>query len=174
MVFVAKNYKHKLHLKYDRIVITRSDFIWNIKHPQMQSLDPNYIWIQMEKNMEDILKTRYFVKNNFYDYLNLLEPILLEPDILYNSMKSKSNWNLERYIKFHLHRKGYSSKVKFFPYIMYSVRDQKIKTTFRPGTYSFKHKYFIKYFKEYLSSIIFYYLIKQKNKTFHNFLLLNI
>ena len=113
-------------------------------------------------------------KNNFYDYLNLLEPILLEPDILYDRMKSKSNWNLERYIKFHLDRKGYSSKVKFFPYIMYSVRDQKIKTTFRPGTYSSKHKYFIKYFKEYLSAMIFYYLLKQKNKILKNFFILNI
>ena len=77
-------------------------------------------------------------------------------------MKLKSNWNLERYIKFHLNEKGYRNKIKFFPYIMYSVRNHKIKTTWRPGDYSFKHKYFIKYFKEYLSSFVMFYLIGSK------------
>ena len=107
------------------------------------------------------------------DYLNLIEPILLEPDNLYKIMKSKNNWNLERYIKFHLDRKGYFGKVKFIPYIMFSVRTSKIKTTFRPGTYSSKHKFYIKYFKEYLSSMIMYYLVGKKNKNYNNFKFLN-
>ena len=141
----------------------------------MQNLDPNYIWIPNgEKYGGYTDRHAILSKNNFYDYLNLLEPILLQPDKLYEKMKSRGDWNLERYIKFHLDRKGYSSKVKFFPYIMYSVRDEKIKTTFRPGTYSHKHKYFIKYFKEYLSTIIFYYLIKQENINYNNFFMLNI
>ena len=95
-------------------------------------------------------------------------------DSLYDKMKSKNNWNLERYIKFYLKQKGYSKKIRFFPYIMYSVRNNKIKTTFRPGRYSYKHKYYIKYFKEYLSSIIIYYLLGNKNKNYSNFTLLNI
>ena len=89
-------------------------------------------------------------------------------------MKSKNNWNLERYIKFYLDQKGYSNKVKLFPYIMFSVRNEKIRTTFRPGTYSFKHKFFIKYFKEYLSSLIFFDLIGEKNKNYKSFTLFNL
>ena len=50
----------------------------------------------------------------------------------------------------------------------------KIKTTFRPGTYSYKHKFFIKYFKEYLSSLIFFNLIGEKNKNYKNFIILNL
>ena len=89
-------------------------------------------------------------------------------------MISKDNWNLERYIKFYLDQKGYSKKVKFFPYLMFSVRNKRIKTIFRPGTYSFKHKFFIKYFKEYLSSMIMYYVIGDKNKNFSKFKFLNL
>ena len=148
--------------------------MWNIHHPKMQNLDPSYIWIPNGERYGGYTDRHAILsKNNFYDYLNLLEPILLEPQILYEMMKSKNNWNLERYIKFHLDRKGYKKKVKFFPYIMFSVRNEKIKTTFRPGTYSDKHKYFIKYFKEYLSSMIMFFLIGEKNKNFSNFKQLN-
>ena len=166
--------KHKIFSKYNRVIITRSDFVWNIHHPRMQNLDPRYIWIPNGERYGGYTDRHAILsKNNFYDYLNLLEPILLEPQILYEMMKSKNNWNLERYIKFHLDRKGYKKKVKFFPYIMFSVRNEKIKTTFRPGAYSDKHKYFIKYFKEYLSSMIMFFLIGEKNKYFNNFKQLN-
>ena len=89
-------------------------------------------------------------------------------------MKTKKNWNLERYIKLYFKLKGYSKKVRFFPYIMFSVRNSKIKTTFRPGEYSYKHKYFIKYFKEYLSSVIMTYLIGGEKKEYSNFKSLNL
>ena len=31
--------------EYDRFVITRSDFIYQLPHPKMDILDPNLIWI---------------------------------------------------------------------------------------------------------------------------------
>ena len=171
---LQKIFKYKLHNKYERIIITRSDFIWNIHHPQMKNLDPKYIWIPNgEKYGGYTDRHAVLSKYNFKDYLNLIEPILLEPDNLYKKMKSKENWNLERYIKFHLDQKGYSDKVRMFPYIMFSVRTNKIKTTFRPGTYSYKHKFYIKYFKEYLHSMIMYYLIDEKNNKYNNFRTLN-
>ena len=171
---LQKILKEKLIDNYDRFIITRSDFIWNVHHPRMENLNPNYIWIPNgEKYGGYTDRHAVLSKNNLCDYLNLLEPILLKPKKLYNVMKSKNNWNLERYIKLYLDQKGYSKKVKFFPYLMFSVRNKGIKTTFRPGTYSFKHKFFIKYFKEYLSSMIMYYLIGNKNKDFSKFRFLN-
>lgn len=166
--------KNNLIEKYERFIITRSDFVWNIHHPRMENLNPDYIWIpDGEKYGGYTDRHAVLSKKNLYDYLNLIEPILLKPNELYNKMKSKNNWNLERYIKFYLKLKGYSGTVKFFPYLMYSVRNSKIKTTFRPGTYSFKHKYFIKYFKEYLSSMIMSYVIGSKNKNYSSFIFLN-
>ena len=171
---LQKILKNKLIEKYDRFIITRSDFVWNIHHPRMENLDPNYIWIpDGEKYGGYTDRHAVLSKKNLYDYLNLLEPILLKPDELFRLMKSKNNWNLERYIKFYLKLNGYSKKVRFFPYIMFSVRNSKIKTIFRPGTYSFKHKYFIKYFKEYLSSMIMSYIIGDKKKNYSNFIFLN-
>ena len=162
----------KLNLieKYERFIITRSDFKWNIHHPKMENLNPNYIWIPNgEKYGGYTDRHAVLSKGNLYDYLNLIEPIVLKPDELYQQMKSKSNWNLERYIKFHLNQKKYRQKVKFFPYIMYSLRTSKIQTTFRPGEYSNKHKFYIKYFKEYLSSMVMYFLIGDKNKNYKNY-----
>jgi hypothetical protein len=156
--------------KYDRFIITRSDFFWNIHHPTMRNLDPSYIWIPNgEKYGGYTDRHAVLSRTNIYDYLNLLEPILLEPKKLFDLMKSKKNWNLEKYIKFYLNKKGYSKKVKFFPYVMFSVRNKLIKTGFRPGSFSHKHKFFIKYFKEYLSSMIMYFVIGNKNKNYNNF-----
>lgn len=165
--------KNNIIKKYDRFIITRSDFIWNIHHPNISKLKSNYIWIPNgEKYGGYTDRHAVLSKENVYDYLNLLEPILKEPDTLFDLMKRKNNWNLERYIKFYLNKKGYAKKVKFFPYIMYSVRNSKIKTSFRPGKYSLKHKYFIKYFKEYLSSMVMFYLIGNKKKDYSNFIFL--
>ena len=172
---LQKILKNKLLKKYDRFIITRSDFVWNIHHPRMENLSPEYIWIPNgEKYGGYTDRHAVLSKENLYDYLNLIEPILLKPDELYEIMKSKNNWNLERYIKLYLKLKGYSQKVKLFPYLMYSVRNSKIKTIFRPGTYSFKHRYFIKYFKEYLSSMIMFYVIGDKNKDYSSFKLFNL
>ena len=172
---LQKILKNKLIKKYDRFIITRSDFMWNTHHPKMNNLNPKYIWIpDGEKYGGYTDRHAVLSKNNVYDYLNLLEPILLEPDKLYDLMKLKNNWNLERYIKLYLSQKGYAKKVKLFPYIMFSVRNSRIKTTFRPGTFSFKHKFFIKYFKEYLSSMIMSFLIGDRNKNYSKFGLLRL
>jgi hypothetical protein len=172
---LQKILKNKLLKKYDRFIITRSDFVWNIHHPRMENLSPEYIWIPNgEKYGGYTDRHAVLSKENLYDYLNLIEPILLKPDELYEIMKSKNNWNLERYIKLYLKLKGYSQKVKLFPYLMYSVRNSKIKTIFRPGTYSFKHRYFIKYFKEYLSSMIMFYVIGDKNRDYSSFKFFNL
>ncbi len=161
--------------KYDRFIITRSDFIWNTHHPRLENLNHNYIWIpDGEKYGGYTDRHAILSKKNVIDYLNLLEPILLQPEKLYYLMKSRKNWNLERYIKLHLKLKGYEKKVRLFPYLMFSVRNSKIKTTFRPGEYSYKHDYYIKYFKEYLSSMIMTYLIGDKKKNYSNFRLLNL
>ena len=116
-------------------------------------------------------RTNNIIELNIFK--NSLIHALFIPNILYDKMKSKKDWNLEKYIKFYLDQKGYSKKIRFFPYIMYSVRNNKIKTIYRPGRFSYKHKYFIKYFKEYLSSIINYYLVGNKNKNYSNFNQLN-
>jgi hypothetical protein len=172
---LQKILKLGLNKKYDRFIITRSDFIWTIHHPSMKNLNSNYIWIPNGEKYGGYTDRHAVLSNkNFYDYLNLLEPILLEPEKLFRLMSSKKNWNLERYIKFYLDKKGYSKKVKFFPYIMFSVRNKLIKTGFRPGSFSYKHKFFIKYFKEYLSSMIMYFVIGNKNKNYNKFKILYI
>ena len=164
--------KLKLDRIYSRFIITRSDFLWSF-YPKLNNLDKKYIWIPNgEKYGGYTDRHAVLSKSNYEDYLNLLEPILLEPKKLYMLMNKKKNWNLERYIKLHLKLKGYSSQIKFFPYIMYSIRNLKIKTRFAPGKYSFKHKFYIKYFKEYLYSLIMYYVIKDKKK-YNNFLYLH-
>ena len=167
---LQKILKFNIFDKYQRIIVTRSDFVWNIHHPKLENLDENYIWIPNgEKYGGYTDRHAVLSKLNYYDYLNLLEPILLEPDKLFKKMSSKNNWNLERYIKFHLHEKGFKKSIRFFPYLMYSVRDNKIKTTFRPGSYSNKHNYYIKYFKEYLSSMIMLFLIGNKNNDYNKY-----
>ena len=173
---LQKILKEKLHLKYDRFIITRSDFIWTSYHPKLGNLNSDYIWFPNEEKYKGYTDRHAVLsKKNFYDYLNLLEPILLHTNKLFNLMKNKNNWNLESYLKFYLHLMGYKDRIKFFPYVMYLAREANYKTRFFPGAgdYSFKHKYFIKYHKEYIYSLVMYWLLDNK-KDYKFFLLYHL
>jgi len=110
--FRAKLYdfllKEKISDQYDRFIITRSDFIWEVPHPTVERLQPNFIWIPYGEFYGGVTDRHAVLsKQNLEAYLNLIDPILEDTDVLISSMMAaipKPIWNLERYILFHLKR----------------------------------------------------------------------
>ena len=151
--FRAKLYdllvKENISDRYDRFIITRSDFIWEIPHPKVERLHPKYIWIPYGEFYGGVTDRHVVLsKQNIGAYLNLIDPILEDTDALISSMMSyirKPIWNLERYILFHLKRLNMASEIRFLPYIMYSVRDQSTPTRWAQGVYDSELGYYIKY-----------------------------
>ena len=136
--------------KYDRFVITRSDFIYLLPHPKIELMDANAIWIPDNEYYKGYTDRHVVLsKNNIESYLNILNNLVLRSNEYFMKMKNKSDWNLEQLIKFHLEQNNVLHLVKEFPYVMYSVRNTNGTTRWCEGKYSNELGYYIKYQSEY-------------------------
>ena len=153
--FLLKNLiDNDLINKYDRFIITRSDFIYQLPHPKVEYMNENCIWIP---NCEGYggYTDRHVVlsKNNIEPYLNILNNFVLRSNEYFMKMFNRDDyrdiWNLERLIKFHLEQNNVLHLVKEFPYIMYSVRNINGSTRWQKGIFSNELGYYIKYHSEY-------------------------
>ena len=149
--FLLKNLiENDLINKYDRFVITRSDFIYQLPHPKLELLNEQYIWIPDCEHYGGYTDRHVILsKTTIEKYLNILNNLVLRSNEYFIKMKHKTNWNLESLIKFHLSQNKVLHLVKEFPYVMYSVRNINGTTTWSLGNYSKKLGYFIKYKGEY-------------------------
>ena len=147
--FLMKNLvDNNLIDKYDRFIITRSDFIYQIPHPKVELMQENYIWIPDCEHYRGYTDRHVVLsKNNIVSYLNILNTLVIKSNEYFMKMKNRTNWNIESLIKFHLEQQNKS--VKEFPYIMYSVRNINGSTTWSKGNYSNELGYYIKYQSEY-------------------------
>lgn len=155
--FLLKNLvDNDLINKYDRFVITRSDFLYQLPHPKVEFMDENSIWIPDEEHYGGYTDRHVILsKNNFEPYLNILNNLVLRSNDYFIKMKNIGDWNLERLIKFHLKQNNVSHLVKEFPYVMYSVRNINGTTRWSKGIFSEELNYYIKYDTEYVRSIYY-------------------
>ena len=142
--------------KYDRFVITRSDYIYQLPHPKLKYMNENCIWIPNSEYYGGYTDRHVVLsKNNIVQYLNIFNNLVLRSNEFFIKMKNKCDWNLEKLIKFNLKQNNVLHLVKEFPYVMYSVRNINGSTRWEKGNYSEHFGYFIKYQSEY--SISSYY-----------------
>jgi len=151
--------------RYDRFVITRSDFIWLCPHPPLSVLDRDALWIPDLEHWGG-LNDRHLVasRDDIVNCLNALEDILLHPAELYQHLKDRvrkvtskdhSGMNDERLLWYHFARKGILHKRKFFPYVMYLARALSDKSpTWTPGLFYEPRPsgHFVKYDTEFRSA----------------------
>jgi hypothetical protein len=149
--FLLKNLiDNDLINKYDRFVITRSDFIYQLPHPKIELMNEENIWIPDCEHYYGYTDRHVILsKNNIEQYLNIFNNFVLRSNEFFMKMKNKYDWNLEQLIKFNLEQNKVLHLVKEFPYIMYSVRNINGSTRWSYGVYSNKLNYFIKYQSEY-------------------------
>jgi hypothetical protein len=152
--FLLKNLiENDLINKYDRFVITRSDFIYQLPHPKLEFMSENNIWIPDAEHYFGYTDRHVVLsKTNIEPYLNILNNLVIRSYEYFYKMMGKSDWNLEQLIKFHLEQNKVVNLVKEFPYIMYSIRPLNGSTRWATGTYSNKLGYYIKYEGEYNKS----------------------
>jgi hypothetical protein len=148
---------HGLVDRYDRFIITRSDYIYQLPHPSMEVLDADHIWIPDQEQYGGYTDRHVVLtKNTLEPYLNILTQFALRPEYYYDQMICLQNyWNLERLIKFHLIQQGVGALVCEFPYIMYTVRAKDGTTRWSQGDWSESHGYYIKYKTEYQHSTMY-------------------
>lgn len=152
--FLLKNLiDHDLIHKYDRFVITRSDFIYQLPHPKVEQMDEQNIWVPDSEHYHGYTDRHVVLsRTNLEPYLNILNNIVLRSHEYFSKMKVFNCWNLERLIKFHLYQNNVGHLVKEFPYVMYSVRNIDGTSRWSQGVFSSQLGYYIKYESEYEKS----------------------
>jgi len=136
--------------KYDRFIITRSDFIYQLPHPKVELMNENCIWIPDGEQYGGFTDRHVVLSKTYIEpYLNILNNFVLRSNEYFSKMIDITDWNLEQLIKFHLEKNNVLHLVKEFPYVMYSVRNINGSTRWSEGVYSDKLGYYIKYQSEY-------------------------
>jgi hypothetical protein len=148
--------------RYDRFVITRSDFVWLCPHPPLSVLDPGAIWVP-NGEFYGGLPDRHLVASraDVVNCLNVIEDILLLPNELYEDMKHQPSWNNEQFLARQLDRKGL--RVKLFPYVMYLARQVRDDSpTWSQGRYEPAVGHYVKYEKEFRTASAYATIIRSR------------
>ena len=169
--FLLKNLiHHNLIDKYDRFVITRSDYIYQLPYPNVEKMNSNNIWIPNFEYWGGYTdKNAILSKTNIIPYLNILNMMVLKSNEYFYKMKNYNYWNIEQLIKFHLHENNVLHLVKEFPYIMYACRNHNGTTRWNVGIYNEKLGYYLKSEDEYNKSIEYLNKFNSSNLTIDEF-----
>jgi hypothetical protein len=171
--FLLKNLiDNDLLNKYERFIITRSDFIYQLPHPKIEHMNKDYIWIPDFENYGGYTARHVILSNtNIEIYLNIFNSMVLKSNHYFMKMKNKNidNWNIEKLIKFHFEENNIIHLIKKFPYIMYAVRNKDGKTRWSSGNYNESFGYYIKYTSEYNKSTFYKNQFENSQLSIDNF-----
>ena len=157
--------------KYKRFIITRSDFIYQLPHPQLDLLNPDFIWIPDGEHYGGFTDRHAILsQSNIETYLNIFNSMVIHSNkYFFNMLLFSNSYNIETLIKFHLIFHNKINLVRHFPYIMYAVRNHNGTTRWSKGEFSFIHNYYIKYSNEYYNSSHYKYLFHKSNLSITDF-----
>ena len=158
--FLLKNIiDNNLLNKYDRFIITRSDYIYLSDHAPIYLLHPDFIWMPEGENYGGFSDRHIVVSpKKLINSLNLMDDIIHRPYELKTNMslirKEVGSWNLEKAIYFHFMRNNLIKDVRIFPRTMFAGKDVNTSTSWGKGIYKKELGYYIKYQGEYDSVIM--------------------
>ena len=153
--------------RYDRFVITRSDFMWLCPHPPLSILDRDAIWLPDGEDYGG-LNDRHMVVSGaeIAGCLNVIEEVLLSPTEFCEAMQKQPDYflrNDELLLAHHFQRTGLFNKVRRFPYVMYTVRELNDESqTWSPGRYEPSVGHYIKYEREFRTAYSYATIIRSR------------
>ena len=132
--------------RYDRFIVTRSDYLWPVPHPPLALLAPDFLWMPDGERYGG-LPDRHVIASaaDILPAINLIEAIVVRPQQLAESMGGHGRWNMESYLKHHLLGAGLSHGLRFFPYVMYTVRGEADTSRWRMGCFDRELGLYVKY-----------------------------
>ena len=150
--------------QYDRIVFTRSDFMFLSPHPPIDLLDPNYIWLPNGEYYGGVTDRHAVLsKKNAEGYLmGIMKNIMTNTDQFCNAARVVAKaydfgfagdsddpnktipLGLEMAVKVAIDLEFNPSTCRFFPYIMYTVRSAEGESRHNYGVWDNELGYYIK------------------------------
>lgn len=136
--------------RYDRFIVTRSDYFYGVLHPPLRVLPPQHIWIPDGEGWSGVTDRHIVIpRAHVAAVLSLPTDMVCDSEALLESMAHKSNWNLEQVIKFQLERKGLWPLTRFYPYVPFTTREPDEASRWFGGAYVEEAGMVIKYQSEY-------------------------
>lgn len=158
--------KNNLIDKYKWFIVTRSDFLWDIPHPNTSVLNENYIYIPDGERYGGITDRHSIIPSKYIEtYLNVMSVIIHNPVLLKREYYDKIGdcVNPESFIKWWLEYNNIYNYVKFFPYVMYLIREHDGISSWSTGDWNSELNCYIKYVDEYISYKKYKPLIKSQD-----------
>jgi hypothetical protein len=121
--------------KYDRFIITRSDYIWRLEHPALDVLPADKIWVPNCETYDGITDRHTVIpRAHMRDYCGLLHAMIgPRADEYFELMNKQQPFNLEKFILFHLKMCGLADLVSFFPYVAFTIRPTNVESRWGHG-----------------------------------------
>jgi hypothetical protein len=111
--------------RYDRFVLTRSDFYYLCPHPPLEYLDAGYLWIPDGEDWSGLCDRHLVVSpRDLAATCNAIEDLLRAPGETLELMRLCAHWNTEGFIALHYRRNGLIARTRRFPYVMFLVRGE--------------------------------------------------
>ena len=133
--------------RYDRIIVTRSDFVWAAPHPPLKLLKPGSVWFPDGEGYGGLTDRHAVLDASTAEpYLTLINPIVSDTNALIRRMQHRADWNLEKFIQLRL--SDANIQVNSFPYPAYSVREWAGSTSWSAGAWNDQLGCYIKYESE--------------------------
>jgi hypothetical protein len=130
--------------RYERFVVTRSDFLWLAPHPPLELLREDRVWIPEGEDWEGINDRHAILdRSSLAAYLDGLTPIVTAPEALLNAAPD-GGWGAEQYLRWRLAASGLLTQVRRFPYVMFLVRESGGPTSWSKGTWDSRRRFFVK------------------------------
>ncbi|MFN9621497.1 MAG: hypothetical protein ACK587_01455 [Cyanobacteriota bacterium] len=142
--------------RYDRYVLTRSDFMYLSPHYPVSKLEASKLWLPLGEDYHGYTDRHLIAdRKTFLSAISLLDPILQNPGQLAEELQGRQEYlSFEGYIGYAFQRSGLTSILRRYPYTMYAVRHPDGRTSWSHGVYNEKLGYSIKYKPEYISSLL--------------------
>ncbi|WP_018970651.1 hypothetical protein [Rubritalea marina] len=143
-----------IHEKYDRVIITRSDFMHLSKHVELSCLDEESIYFLNGEHYRGICDRHIICPSDkILRLLSVCDGVFdRHPKDVIEEMSSNKRWNLEQFLKLQYERQGLKKYIQFIPYTMYSVRAKAGRSSWSVGKYDDDLGYFVKYRSEWVKA----------------------
>ncbi len=138
--------------KYEWFVITRSDFQWIVRHPDLELLSEEQIYL-LDGEKYGGISDRHLIfhRSLAKQIFEIASPIFHEAQELVQEFEEKKvkDLNPERFLLMMLESNGLADKIRFLPYLGFTIRHSETQTRWSQGVYSKKLDLHVKYPAEY-------------------------
>jgi hypothetical protein len=137
---------------YDWLIVTRSDLLWPVQHPPVESLSARHIHA-LDGEAYGGVEDRHLIvpRRHVRRFLEVPAPIFSDPESLRRELDRISvahDWhvlNPERFLAARLRTLGLARRIRYLPYCPYLVRGEGDRSRWTQGSLHEDGGYYVKY-----------------------------